>query len=363
MLLTVRTLRVNGKYGSLAGKRIFITGHSGFTGSWVSIWLKSIGAEVYGYSLEPETSPNLFTSATVSSFVEGTVGDIRDFNLLKTQMSKFKPDLVLHLAAQPLVRRSYKNPRETFEVNSQGTVNVLEASRTVTSIKGVLCITTDKVYKNTGTGRRFIETDQLGGHDPYSASKAAAELSIESYRQLFALNPGAAPVISVARGGNIIGGGDWSEDRLVPDFIRSYLANEPLTIRNPFATRPWQHVISLVSGYLEILCGIIGEDAAKFNRAFNLGPMEEESISVSALLEKMQGLFHGVTVVTHPSELVEADKLSIDSSLAKDVFAWNPRWTTSQSIEKTAEWYLAFLGNPTGALEACHGQLDSWLAS
>lgn len=354
---------MNGNYGSLAGKRIFITGHSGFTGSWVSLWLKSIGAEVYGYSLEPETEPNLFSAAKVASLVDGTIGDIRDFNLLNTKMSKFKPDLVLHLAAQPLVRRSYKNPRETFDVNSQGTVNVLEASRMVPSIKGVLCITTDKVYKNTGTGQRFSEIDQLGGHDPYSASKAAAEFAIESYRQIFSLNPSSAPVISVARGGNIIGGGDWSEDRLVPDFIRSYLANEPVTIRNPHATRPWQHVISLVSGYLEILCGIIGEDAIKFNRAFNLGPLEEESVSVSALLEQMQGFFPGVTVITQSSPLVEADKLSIDSSLARDVFSWNPRWTTIQSIEKTAEWYLAFLDNPSNAVEACRGQLDSWLAS
>ncbi len=354
---------MNKNYGSLAGKRIFVTGHSGFTGSWVSLWLKSIGAEVYGYSLKPETSPNLFTAAKVSSLVDGIIGDIRDFDLLKTHMSKFKPDLVLHLAAQPLVRRSYKHPRETFDVNTQGTVNVLEASRSVPSIMGVLCITTDKVYKNSGTGRRFKETDQLGGHDPYSASKAAAEISIESYRQLFSQNPGSSPIISVARGGNIIGGGDWSEDRLVPDFIRSYLANEPISIRNPFATRPWQHVISLVSGYLDILCGMLGEDPNKFNRAFNLGPLEEEPVSVSALLEKMQEYFPGVTVSTKQSELIEADKLSIDSSLANDVFTWNPRWTTSQSIEKTAEWYLAFLDKPTDALEVCYIQLDSWLAS
>ena len=347
----------------LAGKRIFLTGHTGFTGSWTSIWLRSLGAEVFGYSLEPETTPNLFTEAKIQELVTGEIGDIRDFVSLRDRMSSFRPDLVLHLAAQPLVRRSYRIPRETFETNTQGTANVLEAARNTSSVRGVLCITTDKVYNNLEKEYSYIESDELGGIDPYSASKAAAELIIESYRfSLKSSNP-HDQIIAVARGGNIIGGGDWSEDRLVPDYIRALESTTPLDIRFPQATRPWQHVLSLVDGYLTILAGMVGDEAEKFNRAFNLGPIEHESISVSELLSLLSNKLPGVTLQEQVSEYHEAGKLALDSSLAANTFGWSPNWDTAKAIEKTADWYKEFLDNKTSAYQLCIDQIDSWKES
>lgn len=348
---------------ALAGKRIFLTGHTGFTGSWVSIWLERIGAEVFGYSLAPETTPNLFEAAELSGSVMGRIADIRDYTSLFESMSAFKPDLVLHLAAQPLVRRSYTIPRETFDVNTQGTANVLEAARQVGDVQGVLCITTDKVYKNNETGVPFKEGDELGGQDPYSASKSAAELVISSYRASFPSGESTSPLIAVARGGNIIGGGDWSEDRLIPDFVRAYEAGSSLELRYPQATRPWQHVLALAEGYITILSGLVSEEAEKFAKAFNLGPLRQESVSVSSVLSKMKNVMQGVEIVNHVADLHEAGLLALDSSLAARTFGWKPAWDTNEVIEKTAEWYRAFLAGEKSAAQLCDEQIDSWLAS
>lgn len=347
----------------LAGKKIFLTGHTGFTGSWVSIWLSTLGAEVYGYSLEPETTPNLFSEAKIQDLIQGEIGDIRNFSNLNNRMSSFQPDLVLHLAAQPLVRRGYRFPRETFEINAQGTANVLEAARKTPSVRGVLCITTDKVYKNLEKDYRYTESDELGGNDPYSASKAAAELIIESYRFSLRLIKSHDPIIAVARGGNIIGGGDWSEDRLVPDYVRALESKTPLEIRFPQATRPWQHVLSLLDGYLTILAGMLGAEAEKFDRAFNLGPMEDESISVSELLSLLSSNLPGVRLQESVSEYHEAGKLALDSSLASNTFGWSPHWDTAKAIEETATWYKDFLGSEKSAYRLCVDQIDSWKQS
>jgi CDP-glucose 4,6-dehydratase len=347
----------------LAGKRIFLTGHTGFTGSWASIWLNSIGSHVFGYSLGPETSPNLFTEASVGKLVDGQIADIRDFDELKNQMAKFQPDLILHLAAQPLVRRSYRIPRETFDINAQGTANVLEAARLFSSIKGVLCITTDKVYKNLETDYRYVETDELGGRDPYSASKAAAELIISSYRESFSHEKSGNPIIAVARGGNIVGGGDWSEDRLIPDYIRALVSGEDMEIRFPDATRPWQHVLSLIDGYLSILAGMLGTEAKKFDRAFNLGPIEDESFSVSSVLSLLSKELPGVKITEHNSILHEAGKLGLNSELAAKTFGWNPSWSTNEVMAKTASWYKDFLANTKPAQQLCLDQIDSWKQS
>jgi CDP-glucose 4,6-dehydratase len=344
----------------LAGKRVFLTGHTGFTGSWASIWLNSIGAEIFGYSLAPEKSPNLFTEARVGEIVKDKFSDIRNFEDLSAQMAKFKPDLVLHLAAQPLVRRSYRLPRETFEINSQGTANVLEASRSVPSIKGVLCITTDKVYKNLETDYRYKEVDELGGKDPYSASKAAAEIIISSYRESFQADDLHVPIISVARGGNIIGGGDWSEDRLIPDFVRAYVSKEALGVRYLNSTRPWQHVLSLVHGYLTILAGMLGPEAKKYDRAFNLGPLEFESFSVASVLSRVSKTLPGVDLKDIGAELHEASKLGLNSDLASETFGWDPKWGTLESIDKTASWYFDFYTGDRSARELCLEQIDSW---
>jgi CDP-glucose 4,6-dehydratase len=354
---------VSERFNSLKGKKVFVTGHTGFTGSWACIWLNQIGCEVFGYSLEPETTPNLFSEAEVGKLVNGKIADIRNFENLREAVVEFQPDLVLHLAAQPLVRRSYRIPRETFEVNAQGTANVLEAIRGVDSIKGVLCITTDKVYKNFETDRQYVETDELEGQDPYSASKAAAELIIASYRSSFGTAGTAFPVIAVARGGNIVGGGDWSEDRLIPDFVRAYDSNKELQIRFPSSTRPWQHVLSLVDGYLTILAGMLGPEPTKFDRAFNLGPIEAESYSVASVLELMSKHLSGVAIKEDKSELHEAGKLGLNSDLAVRTFGWNPSWNTTEVIEKTASWYKAFLSQDKKALQLCLDQIELWKRS
>lgn len=347
------------KNGSeLAGKRIFITGHTGFTGSWASIWLSGIGAKVFGYSLAPETSPNLFSEARVVDLVEGTEGDIRDFAELQNAMMEFRPDIVLHLAAQPLVRRSYRIPMETFEINTQGTVNVLEAARSVPSVRGILCITTDKVYRNLNQDHKYVETDMLGGKDPYSASKAAAEFVISSFRESY--RGSGAPKIAVARGGNIIGGGDWSEDRLIPDVIRASYGNDKLEIRNPNSTRPWQHVLSLVEGYIEIMAGLIGKNNSNFDQAFNLGPIYESPVSVKALIEYIQVSLPELKFAFKPADLHEESLLSLDSRLAVEVFGWQPEWDTSESIQKTIEWYKNYYENPGQARQLCLEQIDSW---
>lgn len=348
------------RFQSLKGKRVFVTGHTGFTGSWASVWLNKLGCEVFGYSLEPDNTPNLFTEAKVEELVSGKIADIRDFETLKAEIVKFEPDLVLHLAAQPLVRRSYRIPRETFEINAQGTANLLEAVRGVSSVKGVLCITTDKVYKNLETDHHYVEDDELGGQDPYSASKAAAELIIASYRSSIRALEAEGPVISVARGGNIIGGGDWSEDRLVPDFIRAHVSNKDLEIRFPGSTRPWQHVISLVDGYLSILDGMLGSQATKFDRAFNLGPLDSMTVDVSELLSMLSSNLAGVTIVETKSILHEAGKLGLNSSLAHDTFGWNPKWNTNVVIQETANWYRDFISGNNSAQNLCQVQIDSW---
>jgi CDP-glucose 4,6-dehydratase len=347
----------------LKGKRIFVTGHTGFTGSWASIWLNLIGAEVYGYSLEPETTPNLFTEAKVGNIVNGTFSDIRDFDKLKSAISDFQPDLILHLAAQPLVRRGYKTPRETFEINAQGTANVLEAARLTPSVQGVLCITTDKVYKNLEIDYDYVESDELGGKDPYSASKAAAELIISGYRHSIRSQGHESPIISVARGGNIVGGGDWSEDRLIPDYIRAYESGEQLITRYPNSTRPWQHVLSLIEGYLQILSGMVGKSPQIFDRAFNLGPIESGQVSVADVLDLISKLLPGVETVSEKAALPEAGKLGLNSQLAKDTFGWNPKWTTQQVIEETASWYSKFLRDKESAYDLCLSQITEFSSS
>jgi CDP-glucose 4,6-dehydratase len=348
------------RFQSLKGKKVFVTGHTGFTGSWVSIWLNQLGCEVFGYSLEPETAPNLFTEAKIRELVSGKIADIRDFETLRDAIAKFQPDLVLHLAAQPLVRRSYRIPRETFEINAQGTANVLDAVRGLPSVKGILCITTDKVYKNQETGRRYIESDELGGVDPYSASKAAAEHVIASFRYLLRQSGCAFPIVSVARGGNIIGGGDWSEDRLIPDFIRARELKRSLEVRNPLSTRPWQHVVSLIDGYLSILDGILGDRPEIFDRAFNLGPIVEDSVTVAQMLSILGEQIPDVEVVEKRSILHEAGKLSLDSELASRVFGWNPRWDNSMAIRMTTEWYKQHSLHSYSAHELCSHQIRVW---
>lgn len=343
---------------SLRGKRVFVTGHTGFTGSWAILWLSQAGAIVHGYSLAPDKQPNLYDLAGGEDFASTTIGDIRDLSLLGESMEAFQPDLVLHLAAQPLVRRSYSAPLETFEINVQGTGNVIASAMKTKSVSGVLCITTDKVYKNHGKRESFKEIDELGGHDPYSASKAAAEILIASFRDSFP----EGPTIAVARGGNIIGGGDWSEDRIMPDAMRAWKDGIALEIRNPKATRPWQHVLALVEGYVKILEGLVSQNSEYFGRAFNLGPIDEVEISVSDVMKLVQESGAEVEIKLGRSALHEAEFLGLDSSLAQDVLGWAPRWDIEHVVSKTVEWYRKYYDGES-ARALCLGQLDEWLNS
>lgn len=349
---------MNQRFISLNGSRILVTGHTGFTGSWVSLWLKRLGADVIGYSLTPETQPNLFKELELENKVNHHIGDIRDFARLHKVVVDTQPDLVLHLAAQPLVRRSYRIPQETFEVNVTGTVNVMQAALSSRALKGVLCITTDKVYKNNDSGKPFVETDELGGSDPYSASKAAAELAIASYRQSFySAAENSVPLVA-ARGGNIIGGGDWSEDRLIPDFIRAWQSNTKLEIRFPEATRPWQHVLGLADGYLNILTKML-DAPESLSPAYNLGPTSEQVIPVKDVVAALSEVIPQVAIQRGSSPLKEASQLQLDSSLARKELHWEPKWYGIEAIKQTASWYLSH-SDGQGAEELCQSQIDSW---
>jgi len=342
---------------SLAGKRILVTGHTGFTGSWVSTWLVEIGATVGGFALAPVTSPSLYVATGLDDHVNSIIGDVRDLAALRAAMEEFRPDGVLHLAAQPLVRASYTQPVETFDINVMGTVNVLEAARHCASVKSVVCVTTDKVYRNNEWEWPYRENDPLGGKDPYSASKSAAEMVIDSYRLSFA--NGHSMKIATARGGNIIGGGDWSDDRLVPDFVRAVTTGSKLTLRYPDATRPWQHVMALAQGYLMLLASLF-EEATPAARAWNLGPHDTRQHSVRDVLAMMCAEWESPSMDLMDSPLSEARALALDSSLAANVLGWSPPWDTPRVVTETARWYREYYRDPAGAAAITREQLARW---
>lgn len=337
-----------------------MTGHTGFTGGWTCLWLKSLGTDVAGYSLAPDTKPSLFEATRLIEDTQSTFGDICDYDNLQVAISNFQPDLVLHLAAQPLVRRSYREPVRTFLVNAQGTAHVLEAARSVKSVKGVLCITTDKVYKNNEWPWPYRENDPLGGKDPYSASKAAAEMVIQSYAASYPWGDGQGPAIATARGGNIIGGGDWSEDRLIPDFVRSIEEGSTLTLRYPDAIRPWQHVLALVHGYLVILAGLASSSPGRVAKAWNLGPQDARQYSVRDVLELMSSNWKRPILEYMDNPLPEAQALALDSSLARNQLNWTPVWDTERVIRETAAWYCDYYAKPNSARAITVAQINSW---
>lgn len=347
---------------ALRGKKVFVTGTTGFTGGWAGMWLTSIGATVQGYSLAPDTAPSLFQALELDREFTTVIGDIRDFDKLSSTIASFAPDLILHLAAQPLVRKSYREPLSTFEINAQGTGNVLEAARHVKSVRGVVCVTTDKVYKNNEWEWPYRENDPLGGKDPYSASKAAAEMIIQSYAASFPVATGEGPAIAIARGGNIIGGGDWSEDRLIPDFVRAVTDGTPMTLRYPDATRPWQHVLALVHGYLMLMAGLISDQPKRYARAWNLGPQDPQQHSVRTVLEMMSSHWQRPALDFMNNPLPEAGALALDSSLAHNQLGWIPVWDTAKVVEHTAEWYRDFYQAPSAARDITRRQIDAWRA-
>lgn len=347
---------------ALSGKRILVTGNTGFTGSWASLWLAAIGADVAGYALAPETAPSMFGATGLDAGTATTYGDIMDYPRLHAAIDRFRPELILHLAAQPLVRRSYREPLATFAVNAQGTAHVLEAARTVPGVRAVVCVTTDKVYQNNEWAWPYRENDPLGGKDPYSASKAAAEMVIQSYAASYPFKDGKGPAVAIARGGNIIGGGDWSEDRLIPDFVRAVVNGGALTLRYPDATRPWQHVLALVHGYLMLLAGLDSDRPAHYARAWNLGPQELRQHSVRDVLEMMSSHWQRPQLEYENHPLPEAGALALDSSLAHNLLGWRPVWDTEEVVRRTASWYRDYYADPTAARAITLDQIGAWRA-
>ncbi len=321
------------------GKKVFITGHTGFKGAWLCLWLNELGARVTGYSLEPPTEPNLFELGRVAQLVRSLRGDVRDLPRLTRALKAARPEIVIHLAAQPIVRESYKVPVETFSTNVMGTVNVLEAARQCAGVRAVLVVTTDKVYEEPGPllrFRPFRENDKLGGHDPYSSSKACAELVAQSYRRSYGLN------VATARAGNVIGGGDWGADRLVPDFVRAILAGKKLVVRNPQAVRPWQHVLEPLAGYL-LLAEKLYRRPGKYARAWNFGPDRRDAKPVAWLAGELCRVWGRAGYTwdkkKHPRE---AGILLLNARLAKKELGWRPKWGLSAALKRVVDWTRAY---------------------
>lgn len=323
------------------GKRVFLSGHTGFKGGWLSLWLQSMGAEVHGYALNPPTETNFFTVASVNNAMESNViADIRDADKLCHAMQTACPEIVFHLAAQPLVRYSYSHPAETYEVNVMGTVNLLEAVRATPGVKAVVNITTDKCYENREWVWGYRENEAMGGFDPYSSSKGCAELVTSAYRRSF-LEPSGIALAS-ARAGNVIGGGDWAKDRLIPDFLRALDAGETLNLRAPRSIRPWQHVLEPLSGYL-MLAERLYTCGATFSEAWNFGPNDEDTHSVQWIVEYLAEIRKEISwQYEGAAQQHEANYLKLDSSKAHSQLNWQPRWRLKTTLQKTLEWHDAW---------------------
>jgi CDP-glucose 4,6-dehydratase len=345
------------QFGSIyRGRRVLVTGHTGFKGSWLTAWLGSLGAEASGFALAPRGEPNHWDLLGLG--VPDRRGDIRDLAAVTAAVRAASPEIVFHLAAQPLVRASYRDPVETWATNVQGAVHVLDACRQVGGVKAVVVVTTDKVYENREWERGYREDDRLGGHDPYSASKAAAEIVVGSYRKSFGGTPGAY-LLASARAGNVIGGGDWSEDRLIPDLVRATRAGTTLEIRSPQSTRPWQHVLECLSGYLLLGQRLLEGDRA-FAEGFNFGPLPEDNRKVGEILALLQPHWPQLRwELNRAPQPHEAGLLYLDITKAAERLGWRPVWNLDRGLAATAEWYRGFY---EGRGLATQGQLAQYVA-
>ena len=318
-------------------KRVFVTGHTGFKGGWLSLWLTKLGAKVKGFSLPAKTEPSFFNLTELNKTVDSELGDIRNFDSLKKSINNFSPEIIFHLAAQPLVRYSYLNPVETFQTNVLGTANLLESALSQDSIQSTIIITTDKCYENDGRRDGYFETDPMGGRDPYSSSKGCAELIVSSYRISYFSDRKKG--ISSVRAGNVIGGGDWSEDRLIPDIIRSFKKNEEVKIRNPEATRPWQYVLEPLRGYL-MLAQKLNENVNKYSTSFNFGPKNEDIKPVKWLVENMSNKWTGSKWSIDRSNNPHEEKyLSLNINKSRELLGWEPLWNLDKTISCIMEWH------------------------
>ncbi len=330
------------------GRRVFLTGHTGFKGSWLSLWLQAMGAEVTGYSMDPPTTPALFDLAQVGVGMTDLRGDVRDLEALSAAMAQARPEVVLHLAAQALVRDSYAQPVETFATNVMGTVHLLEAARRLPGLRSVVCVTSDKCYENREWPWPYRENEAMGGFDPYSASKGCAELATGAWRRSF-LNPARhrehGVAVASARAGNVLGGGDWAKDRLVPDILRAFEAGRAVEIRSPNALRPWQHVLEPLSGYLR-LAQAMAEDGPRHADAWNFGPWESDAQPVRWLVERLATLWgEGASFVVDPAGVTvhEAGVLKLDISKARTHLGWTPRWHVAEGLRRVVDWHRAYL--------------------
>lgn len=344
-------------------KKVFLTGCTGFKGSWLALWLRKLGAEVIGYSLPPPTDPSLFELARVGKLIQCIEGDIRDIEMLNKTILAHKPDIVIHMAAQSLVLPSYSDPLTTYSTNIMGTAHLLEAVRRCESARVVVNVTSDKCYENHGEGRRFRETDAMGGSDPYSSSKGCAELVTTAYRRSFFSGSGSqgrSVAIATARAGNVIGGGDWSSYRLVPDVVRAFLADKPAIIRNPEASRPWQHVLEPLGGYLR-LAERMWQESTTFSEAWNFGPTEQDTRPVSWVTDELARLWggHARWEKDASSHSIEAVSLRLDCTKAKSGLGWYPRLNLSDALAWTVEWYKAY-GTHTDMRLMTEKQIDRY---
>ncbi|AZR81687.1 CDP-glucose 4,6-dehydratase [Thiomicrospira sp. S5] len=340
------------------GKRVYLTGHTGFKGSWLSLWLADMGAIVKGYALNPPTNPSLYEEANVSEKIESQIGDIRDFETLKTSMMEFNPDILIHMAAQPLVRLSYKEPLETYDTNVMGTAKVLETARSCSNLKSIVSVTTDKCYENREWVWGYREDEPMGGYDPYSSSKGCAELVTSAYRRSFMQEQGIG--LASARAGNVIGGGDWADDRLVPDILRAFEKTQPVVIRNPASTRPWQHVLEPLSGYL-VLAQHLYQTPTDFAEGWNFGPYEDDAKPVDWILNHMVANWPGASWEldknAHPHE---AGYLKLDVSKAKARLKWHPTWRLEQTLAKIIKWHQAWL-NKADIQQVCLEEINEFM--
>lgn len=340
-------------------KKVLITGHTGFKGSWLTLWLKELGADVLGYSLEPPTKPNLFTVLELEKEINHIIGDIHDGEKVYKVFQEFKPEIVFHLAAQPLVRLSYKEPKLTYETNIIGTVNLYECIRKVKGVKAVITITTDKCYENKEWVYGYRENDPMGGFDPYSSSKGCVELITSAYRNSYFQDMGIA--ISSVRAGNVIGGGDWADDRLIPDCVRSLSQDKEIVIRNPLAIRPWQHVLEPLSGYLW-LGALMLQDKEKYSSGWNFGPNDEDVLTVEEVIkEVISDWGRGSYTIDKSNHPHEAKLLRLDISKARYELKWTPVYNVYEAIEKSIKWYKAYYKGKTEMKDFTIDQINEYI--